>query len=1352
MASVALDKWHQELVMNTKALNTSTEALIQHAKNAAGRFERIFDDENQKALDETLHVGKQFLDALNIQARDYGTSVTKHCEVYSTFSKAVSERTGELQDLDDRYQASKASIEQQAQTLNDLEGQEREANLSLTKLRDDLRFTNTQLENARQADTDLSTSIKRLKEDRAGMEKSSNIRSEQLDLREKGIQVREEDQKKQSVEIASGIRAHNDREFDLTTREATNLTEASSNSRDREALCEALDSVRLVVGLLGSSGESTVDILQESRSLAAAVQSQITTLEGKLRIERETTTEHMQNLNFWKNTNIQASRQVNTLKNDIIRKEDGIQAHLRTIAERDKQIAEHLLNIDVLRQENQTLRTEVDDLGRVLKERSGDLDRLTSRVQELEHGLEASHQRCNTSIQQQHDVQAKWDSLRKENEELKVSAERDSNSQQQEMITLQALHTSTANEAATNQHRITELEAEVQQLTTRMTRQDATLKETLGKMQGVLTTDRQRVSQLEGDNTALEKEVTRLKAASKTEQTTASDLLRVNGEVRTQLSELVKEVEKKEREAMDCESRLENTNKALMAEKTTTHRLRNERNVSQKEVKDLTALISENRRQILNLETLQRGQVPREEEYRKQSKEHESLKAEFEDTSQAKHGLERECDKLRKDVDEFKSYAKYWNAIVAKWDELREEQTGFLDKLNHVFLQVAKDHQPVDSLETALTSLENLVRLIESEKEVMIKIFQVLFPLRPVPRIETEAMETVLRCVQELVEEKAGLVEEQISLDSKLSEMTGACTRLDKNYQISCEVLKARDEQEAHLKTKLDEAVKDQEAWRASKSSIEHDLHDSKEQCSELDRLVQELQGQISQLEKDVNRLQGQYESARDDTMIAEQKGDKWKVKFKNSLKSMEDKAEEDVRVRQLLRNLEHEKLELQAGLDAMETRVVNAEHASAMWKEKFETSLRTIEDKTSENARMQQTLDNAENEKQDIQSEYDDMKDRLATTVEERIRWQDESTSFQGKLQAEVDRAVQLEQQLDNADLEIRRQRGEHDDLEKSLAMAVQDRNEWQSQYDTSQNDLSKQVAELQQKLDRAKQEVQQWLLKSQKSHNTYTIVRHRCNELERRLKTSEDELQGKRDEVIELKQQLQDINEKTTAADQVLPISHHQSTTRVRRPDHQATETPLVVVPPRKIAEGSYIPYEMEDSHTIPQQTGSHQKRTRKDHTIVPGSKDVASKRVRFADDTDSPIHISTAPSRNHPPSSHADGFINIDDLRDPSFIHANVPTAVVDRIRVQMESWDRIRPDWGQGTKRGDLKCAHKFANHQGSSFTGPYACDDCTDNHRVCLAVRANQVQIRRLANRDSTVTEADTAYWVESDDD
>ncbi|KAI4106731.1 MAG: hypothetical protein LQ339_002922 [Xanthoria mediterranea] len=140
------------------------------------------------------------------------------------------------------------------------------------------------------------------------------------------------------------------------------------------------------------------------------------------------------------------------------------------------------------------------------------------------------------------------------------------------------------------------------------------------------------------------------------------------------------------------------------------------------------------------------------------------------------------------------------------------------------------------------------------------------------------------------------------------------------------------------------------------------------------------------------------------------------------------------------------------------------------------------------------------------------------------------------------------------------------------------------------------------------------------------------------------------------------------------------------------------------------------MDDSGTISQENGFHQKRARNDHTLVPGSEDVASKRVRFADDTEPAIHMSTAPSRNQPSSSHTDDFINIDDLRDPSFLHANVPTAVVDRIRVQMESWDRIRPDWEEGTKRGELKCAHKFANHQGSRLKGPERhrksfCTDC-----------------------------------------
>ena len=679
----------QEQVMAcTKALTEAAKDSLGCLEKATAQWGTFNRTKEWKELTDATTSGRKAVTKLNQQVTTYGQALVDVGKLQSQWLEAVNTRSGELQTLDTQYQLTQDKLECQEGILFRLREEAAVAEQSLETTKADLVATNTQLKRAREDISHfkfwISDSTGQEQEEQSKLTGSLNERSEKFTRDKTNLQTRDNDQQQRGTELAFEICAQNDRESELRKPEEKAAADTFKNQRDRIFLCEALDSLQSVVGLLKPVEDTEKDILQESRYLASAVQTRISTLEEKLQNEREATTEHMQSVNHWKSANMHASREVNTLKNHIISKENAIQAHLRTIAERDMQIAEHLFNVDGLGRENQELQTKADDLDRVLKERYGDGNRLTSRVQELEQSLEASRRQCTTTIQQQHDVQAKCDGLQRENEGLKVSAERDSNSRQQALITLQALQRSIANEATTNQHRITELEAEVQQLTSRMTRQNA--------------------------------------------------------------------------------------------------------------------------------------------------------------------------------------------------------------------------------------------------------------------------------------------------------------------------------------------------------------------------------------------------------------------------------------------------------------------------------------------------------------------------------------------------------------------------------------------------------------------------------------------------------------------------------------------HSTARVRRQDQQATETPLVVIPRRRIAEGSYIPYEMEDSDTISQESGIHQKRTRNDHTMVPGSEDVASKRVRFADDTEPAIHIPTAPSRNQPSRSHADGFINIDDLRDLSFLHANVPTAVVDRIRVQMESWDRIRPDWEEGTKRGDLKCAHKFANHQGSSLNGPYACDECTVKHRVCLAVRASKVQIRPLANRGPAVTEEDVAFWVESDDD
>ncbi|KAI4264365.1 MAG: hypothetical protein L6R42_000523 [Xanthoria sp. 1 TBL-2021] len=1411
--------WQQKLATSVENLVEGIEKTLDDWETAAETCRKFYREEEEESLNALINAGREAVESLQSHDQEYGSALAGITSLQDDWSNALRRRTGDLQELDKRHKALGESIERLQHDLVQLVEQKTNAQQTLKEYQSDLLSTNTQLEKARQANTDLNVSIKRKESEQAEMTRSLKNRIEEVHKKERDLHARDDVQNKRQAHLDSGIQAHNDRESELRKLENKNLAESSNNRRDRTALCEALDSLRSVAGLLGTNEDPEKDILQESRDLAVAVQTQLSSLEDNLRKERETCTEHMQNVNYWRNANTQSSRQVNTLKNDVTSKEDAIRQHLQTIAQRDSEIDEYVLNVDALGRDNQRLRNEADNLDHVLKECAGDVERLKSRVRELEDSSEASQQQCSTTMQQREDIQTKYNNLQKENGELKVSAKRDSDSRQQEMIEAQALQTSTASEAAAKQQRITELEAEVQQLASNMARQTASSQETLEKVERSLTTERQRVSQLEGDKKALQEEVTGLATAHGKEQEIASDLQHVNGEIRTQLSELANEVEKKNQQALDWESRLANVNKTLAAEKATSSRLRSERNLSQKQVKELTIQIGEDQRQIQNLKALQQGQASRDENYRKQSTDHESLKMEFREMNKAKKGLEEERDKLRKELHEVTGYAKDWEAIEARLDEFKKDQKDFINKSNEIFSRILKDHQPAGSLETALASLQNMVDHMASEKEVTTKTFRVLFPTQPVPNGGTDILKTVLHGVEELVEDKAGLVEERDSLDTTLSQLNDAFARLDKNYKVGCENMKTKDEQEVQLKTKLEEAAKNQESMRVSKSSTEKDLQDSWEQCSDLDKMVQKLQRQVSQLGQDKDRLQEHYQSARNDVTTAEQSGDDWKAKYEDSLKksqvdahdiaelkqklhdavedkksmqskeqihqtalatvvqgsdelnkkfetslrTMEDKARENAQMKQLLQKVEREKLALQVEYNAMETRLSTAVRESREFEKKFQTSLKTMEDKARENAQMRQLVDSAEHEKQDLQGKYHETKARLATAVQERINWQDNFKSSESKLQAELDRTAHLKQQLDNTELETRRLQEEHDHMTDRLATAVQDCNEWKNKYETSRNDLPEQTggdAELHQKLATANQEIERAQSTSRSSHNLYNTVRQECNELKARLKSSEagsqnlqhqlSDLRSERDrysnelgsavkELAASKTQIEDLQ---VRYDQMGGLSGDGSQTDLSRHGKEANK--------RSAPRRSEQQLEQQNSNNTTAEQDSAQEDIRQ--------------RKRPKTDRAAAMPSRTKTGGIGGPSSQTDvinreeePWISIDQFRTSTFKYGDLPLALFDRVRQQMDLWDSKKGTnsatghWTEGAKgraKGQVKCAHHFAQHDGSDMRLGYACGKCDERRLVCVGLLQGQVQLRPLppANR-SEASKGDMEYWV-----
>ncbi|KAI4268803.1 MAG: hypothetical protein LQ337_007639 [Flavoplaca oasis] len=117
----------------------------------------------------------------------------------------------------------------------------------------------------------------------------------------------------------------------------------------------------------------------------------------------------------------------------------------------------------------------------------------------------------------------------------------------------------------------------------------------------------------------------------------------------------------------------------------------------------------------------------------------------------------------------------------------------------------------------------------------------------------------------------------------------------------------------------------------------------------------------------------------------------------------------------------------------------------------------------------------------------------------------------------------------------------------------------------------------------------------------------------------------------------------------------------------------------------------------------------------------------------------------------------WIKIDEFRRHAFTYGQIPPALFDRIRQQMNVWDGKKgPDaaggsWRDGAKgrsKGHVKCANCFANHDGSDMRLAYACKKCEERHLVCVGVLHGEVQIQPLLPIERRgASKADLAYWV-----
>ncbi|KAL8774350.1 MAG: hypothetical protein Q9209_001101 [Squamulea sp. 1 TL-2023] len=129
------------------------------------------------------------------------------------------------------------------------------------------------------------------------------------------------------------------------------------------------------------------------------------------------------------------------------------------------------------------------------------------------------------------------------------------------------------------------------------------------------------------------------------------------------------------------------------------------------------------------------------------------------------------------------------------------------------------------------------------------------------------------------------------------------------------------------------------------------------------------------------------------------------------------------------------------------------------------------------------------------------------------------------------------------------------------------------------------------------------------------------------------------------------------------------------------------------------------LTDHHTILQTSPDRRKRRRTDRAVAADAEKPTAKRGRPSTANQSAARDSARPAarpRVQAPNNEQEDYVAIAELSKNHFHYGRLPAALFAQIRQQIYQWNGIRSDWQDGTRSGIPKCAHRFANHNGSTM--------------------------------------------------
>lgn len=1278
-------------------------ASIGQAHQIARRF---YLTSKEQELQDTCQSGREAVENLKQKVEEYHNVL----ERLESLQETLDGKGGQLEQLTSEHERLQQLYDTDKRNLTRVRQDKADIEQELDRLRNDLKALNDQIGAARQSleatvseNTALTNSMQQQQRDKAADVERWETRFQNEKDRLRGVDAK---QKKLRDELENGRVDHNRRVHEVLVREKEATRIAGVNSTMRAELDLATETLRSITGLINPP-DSAYPVLDEAKLIAETVVTRLSTLNHEIAGKQNTIQMHLQTINQRardiqtfqaEKKQLQASNDDlrgsnSTLSTEIASKQNTIQMQLQTIKLKDNIINQRAEDVQTLKAEQRRLQMSSYHLRGSHTILSTEIDRLKLRVRELELSAELSSEQYNM-------LESSKDVLHSQNIQQSREIER--------------------------------------------------LQQAREKQDDSLRSVRQERNQAETINSRITRELSTKEAELKSLAEEKDNLRSHNMELEEELSNKDGEYELLEITAATTQSRLTAAENDLASEKERMAEL-------DRKFQELASTNNNNKGEIDRLQKV-------ETQLQQQS-------------SQTAQKLKEEVFTSQQKIQELHSKSEELVIAQSQLSKSEEQFHEFRNQIgDHLVGTWPRGSRRELNNESTISEVGNIVRELLSTKKSVADLSQQIFP--GATCTSEEALVAIAGWAKAAISEKSEFKNEQKNSQAKLSnaskeivilkarnsEMRAEADKVPNlKKDLSAAVQKLQDSEEVHrteIKTKSDELAE----LHTQLSTIKADFAEVEVAASKVPQLERQLFDATRELkiaEESCSNLTAESKANADKAFNAE-----------NQLLASRQELNQLIEVRaRRSSDLQQDLLTVQEERDSLRENLtrttIEAEKVPVL-----EQQLSTLTEQHDQVIQSGATkVSGLEHQLSTVRQEFDQFKeeykktrlgaDKVQGLEQQLFTLRQDRDQLSREYKAAKDTALRvpaLEQELLTARQERDQLKEYHSramfeknktaDLEQELSAAKKEQE--QLIYECRRaRDKARQVADLKQQLssitrerDQLSDECEAIRLEANKVpslekqlSNATKQCRQIAKERDQLNADNNEAIQDRDVEIDDLRNQLAEMAQENDKIQAELAGERRQ---RIRH-EEASDMTPKLAL-------------EDEDSEGLDLRP---LKRPRNSNLVQPANHK-ASRRSFDPTHRGRPRTYgkSRAQSNALQPDTVQDGaepWYDVDDVRVPGFRYGELPDAVFETIKRQMtekDGWDSCRAEWSNGTAKGDVKCADRFAHKLGSYMEDGYACEDCMRNQLVCVAVRRGSIQIRPLRPQQRGIaTKAEMAYWV-----